>query len=49
LDVVGVDGGDKIQMYLKEIKLERVDSHYLGQDRDKWWLLLNMVVGLGLL
>ena len=34
---------DNIKVYIKEIG---VDYIYLAQDRDSWWVVLNMVMNL---
>jgi hypothetical protein len=36
-------------MDLREIDLESVDWIYLAEDRDQWWVLVNMVKNLSVL
>jgi hypothetical protein len=33
-------------MDLREIGCEDVDGMHLAQDRDRWWVLVNMVMNL---
>jgi len=37
---------DNIKMYLKQIWCEDVDWIHLAQNRDEWWVLVNMVIKL---
>jgi hypothetical protein len=39
---------DNIRLYLKEIGREVVDWNDLSEDKDKWWVVVNMVWTLGL-
>jgi hypothetical protein len=38
---------DNIRMDLGEVGWEGVDRVHLAQDRDQWWVLVNMVMNLG--
>jgi hypothetical protein len=37
---------DNIKIYLKEIEWEGVHWIHLAQDRDQFWVLVNMVMNL---
>jgi hypothetical protein len=37
---------DNIKMYLRETGWEVVDWIHLAQNRDQWWVLVNMVMNL---
>jgi hypothetical protein len=37
---------DNIRMNVKEIGYESVDWILMGQDRDQWWAVVNMVMNL---
>jgi hypothetical protein len=35
---------DNIKMYLKDIRCEGMDWIHLAQDRNQWWVLVDMLM-----
>jgi hypothetical protein len=46
LEDLGIDRRIILEWILRDIGWEGVEWIHLGQDRDQWWALLNMVMDL---
>jgi hypothetical protein len=46
LENLSIDGKENIKINLKGIGWKCVDWIHLAQNRDPWWLLVNIVINL---